>query len=100
MYIFELVLIYFCLFLGVYEIYVKDSFSAFMAKELTNKAWHRLLKDLDKYLYYCNKGYLGAPTVDFVRAVALTREETNQTIADLASDKAQYAHFHFKVCNS
>ena len=88
------------LFLEHPHYYVKGSFSAFMSKRLTNEAWYRLLKDLDKYLYYCNMGYLGAPTVDFVRAVALTREETNQTIADLASDKAQYAHFHFKVCNS
>ena len=70
-----------------------------MSKELTNEAWYNLLKDLDKYLYYCNMGYLGAPTVDFVRAAALTREETNQTVADLASDKAEVAHFHFKVCN-
>ena len=88
------------MFLGFLEIYVKDSFSAFMSEKLTNKAWYRLLKDLDTYLYYCNMGYLGAPTVDFVRAVALTREETNQTVADLASDKAQVAHFHFKVCNN
>ena len=71
-----------------------------MHKRLNNEAWYRLLKDLDAYLYYCNMGYLGAPTVDFVRAVHLTREKTNHTIVDLSTDKAQYAHFHFKVCNN